>query len=86
MSTSASVAGDIPDRGPAVFAVTTATLVLATVFVAARLVCRATVVKQVSWDDYFIILAWLLAFGIGFTIDVFCDNNERTTSLSSEFK
>ncbi|TPX15789.1 uncharacterized protein E0L32_000123 [Thyridium curvatum] len=58
-----------PDRGPAVFAVTTATLVLATVFVAARLVCRIGIVRRVSWDDYFIILAWILAFGLSFTIN-----------------
>ncbi|KAI1500361.1 major facilitator superfamily domain-containing protein [Biscogniauxia marginata] len=58
----------IPDRGPAVFAVTIATLVLVTCFVAARLVCRVGIVRQVSWDDYFIIAAWVLAVALGFTI------------------
>ncbi|KAI0431184.1 fucose permease [Xylaria sp. FL1042] len=60
---------DYPDRGPIVFAVTTGTLVLATVFVAARLACRRFIVRQVSWDDYFIVIAWLLAFGLSFAID-----------------
>ncbi|KAI0400481.1 major facilitator superfamily domain-containing protein [Xylaria palmicola] len=60
---------DHPDRGPIVFAVTTGTLVLATAFVAARLACRTFIVRQVSWDDYFIILAWALAFGLSFAID-----------------
>ncbi|KAI0141682.1 fucose permease [Xylariaceae sp. FL1272] len=65
----ASLGHEYADRGPAVFVVTTATLVLATVFVAARLVCRVLIVRQVSWDDYFIIIAWLLAFGLSFAID-----------------
>lgn len=69
MSGFAVNANGFPDRGPAVFAVTTATLVLATVFVAARLVCRIGIVRRVSWDDYFIILAWILAFGLSFTIN-----------------
>ncbi|KAI1167598.1 major facilitator superfamily domain-containing protein [Nemania serpens] len=63
------MSGDYPNRGPLVFAVTTGTLVLATVFVAARLTCRAFIVRQVSWDDYFIIIAWVLAFGLSFAID-----------------
>ncbi|KAI1822164.1 fucose permease [Xylaria intraflava] len=57
------------NRGPVVFAITTATLVLATIFVAARLSCRAFIVRQVGWDDFFIILAWILAFGLSFAID-----------------
>ncbi|KAI0015180.1 major facilitator superfamily domain-containing protein [Xylariomycetidae sp. FL0641] len=60
---------DLPDRGPAVFAVTTATLALATVFVAARLACRFAIVRHVSWDDHFIIVAWVLAFALSFSID-----------------
>ncbi|KAL4725252.1 hypothetical protein ACLX1H_007399 [Fusarium chlamydosporum] len=69
MSDSASTDdGGIPDRGPAVFAVTTATLVLATVFVAARIVSRAFIVRNVTWDDRVMILAWLFAFFLSFTI------------------
>jgi len=61
--------GDYSSRGPLAFAVTTGTLALATVFVAARLACRTLIVRQVSWDDYFIIIAWFLAFGLSFAID-----------------
>lgn len=59
-----------PDRGPAVFAVTTATLVLATIFVAGRLVSRIGIVRHVSWDDYIIVLAWFFAVGLSITIDI----------------
>jgi hypothetical protein len=70
MSDSFSTETDgIPDRGPSVFAVTTGTLTLCSVFVAARLYCRAGIVRKVSWDDYFILLAWFLAFGLSFTIN-----------------
>ncbi|KAF4949748.1 hypothetical protein FGADI_8686 [Fusarium gaditjirri] len=69
MSDSASTdGGGIPDRGPVVFAVTTATLVLATVFVAARMVSRTFIVRNVTWDDRVMILAWLFAFFLSFTI------------------
>lgn len=64
-----STTGHVPDRGPAVFAVTTATLVLATVFVAARMICRYFIVRNVTWDDKVIMLAWLIAFFLSFTID-----------------
>lgn len=59
-----------PDRGPTVFAVVTATLVLCSIFVFSRLVCRLGIVHRVGWDDYFIILAWFLAFGLGLTINI----------------
>ncbi|KAL2758140.1 hypothetical protein ACRALDRAFT_1040207 [Sodiomyces alcalophilus JCM 7366] len=58
----------VPDRGPAVFAVTVATLALATVFVSARLFCRSVIVKNVRWDDRIMVLGWILAFGLSFTI------------------
>lgn len=60
----------VPDRGPAVFAVTVATLVVGTFFFIARLICRTLIVRRVSWDDYFIILAWFLAAGLTITIDI----------------
>lgn len=59
-----------PDRGPTAFAVTTATLVLATVFVAARMFSRIRIVKHVTADDYIIVVAWLFAFFLSFTIDL----------------
>jgi uncharacterized membrane protein (DUF4010 family) len=57
-----------PDRGPPVFAVTVATLVLASVFVAARIVCRYFIVRNFAWDDRVMVLAWLLAVFLSFTI------------------
>ncbi|OLN85644.1 L-fucose-proton symporter 2 [Colletotrichum chlorophyti] len=67
---SANVTTDknVPDRGAAVFAVTTATFVLASVMVAARLFCRRFIVRNVSWDDKTMLLAWLIGFGLSFTI------------------
>ena len=64
-----SDADGFPDRGPSVFAVTTGTLTLCSVFVAARVYCRSFIVRRLSWDDYFIVLAWFLAFGLSFTIN-----------------
>jgi hypothetical protein len=56
MSDSFTVDTDgFPDRGPSVFAVTTGTLVLCSVFVAARAYCRSFIVRRLSWDDYFIL-------------------------------
>ncbi|KAF4504012.1 hypothetical protein G6O67_008634 [Ophiocordyceps sinensis] len=59
-----------PNRGPAVFAVTTATLILSSVFVGARIFCRHFIVRNLSWDDKVMILAWLFAFFLSFTIDL----------------
>lgn len=59
---------DVPDRGPVVLAVTAASLACCTVFTVLRLISRFGVVKKPMWDDYFIILAWLLAFGTSFSI------------------
>lgn len=51
--------GIVENRGPVVLAVTTAFVVASTVFVALRLVSRIGVVRKVSKDDYFIVLAWV---------------------------
>lgn len=69
MSSADASASDFPDRGPVVFAVTTATLVLATVFVSARLYCRKHLIRNVGLDDYFIAAAWVFGFGLSFSID-----------------
>jgi hypothetical protein len=69
MSASEAIVGShIPDRGPSVFAVSIATLVIATAFVAARLICRYFIVRCIRWDDKVMILAWLIAFFLSFTI------------------
>jgi hypothetical protein len=46
-------------RGKGVFIVTTTTFVLASVFVAARLVSRFGVLKSKTADDWVMILAWV---------------------------
>jgi len=50
---------DPPSRGPAVLVVTVIMMVLATVFVLLRMVSRIGIVKRVTLDDYFMILAWV---------------------------
>ncbi|KAK5663017.1 hypothetical protein OQA88_6432 [Cercophora sp. LCS_1] len=67
--TTTETAMSFPDRGPTVFAVTTATSVLATVFVAARMVSRIGIVRSVSWDDYIVVFAWLVSFFLCLSID-----------------
>ncbi|KPM34659.1 hypothetical protein AK830_g11919 [Neonectria ditissima] len=99
MSDSASSSSDdgaVPDRGPAVFAVTVATLVLATVFVASRIFCRTFIVRNVTWDDRVMMLAWLFAFFLSFTIcfgvhnglgrhDIHIDEGHRPALRRSEY-
>ncbi|KOS20597.1 L-fucose-proton symporter [Escovopsis weberi] len=60
--------GPVQDRGPVVFAVTVATLVLASAFVASRMVCRYFIVKRITWDDLLMVLAWFFAFFLSLTI------------------
>ncbi|EPE35356.1 MFS general substrate transporter [Glarea lozoyensis ATCC 20868] len=52
-----------------VFVVTTITFVLATVFVVGRLISRFVILKNRTADDWCIILAWFIAFGLSFAID-----------------
>ncbi|KAI9793815.1 MAG: hypothetical protein M1835_006973 [Candelina submexicana] len=56
------------DRGPVVLAVTTALIVTSTLFVVLRFVSRIGIVRSVSWGDYLIVLAWVIAFGLSFSI------------------
>lgn len=60
--------GHFPDRGPTVFAVCVATLCLASVFVAARLITRFFIVRCIRWDDRVMMLSWLIAFFLTFSI------------------
>ncbi|KAH8902735.1 MFS general substrate transporter [Coniochaeta sp. PMI_546] len=60
----------VPDRGPAVFAVTTATLILASVFVGGRMFSRIRIVRHVSADDYIICVAWVIAVFLTMTIEL----------------
>ncbi|OAA37993.1 Major facilitator superfamily domain, general substrate transporter [Beauveria brongniartii RCEF 3172] len=58
----------VPNRGPVVFAVTVVTLIIASVFVFARMACRFLIVKKVTWGDRIMMLAWLIAFFLSFTV------------------
>ena len=55
----ADSASQFENRGPVVLAVTIAVLCVSTTFVILRLISRIGVVKKVTPDDYFIILAWV---------------------------
>ena len=59
MDIAADPAGNMENRGPAVLAVTITLLAISTAFVVLRLISRIGVVRKVSIDDYFIILAWV---------------------------
>jgi hypothetical protein len=48
-----------PTRGPAVLIVTAVMLVLSTLFVLLRMISRFGIVRRISWDDYFMVLAWV---------------------------
>lgn len=67
-ASSAILDSHVPDRGPTAFAVSVGTLALASLFVAARLICRYFIVRSVRWDDKVMMLAWLIAFFLSFTI------------------
>lgn len=60
--------GDFPTRGPVVLGVSAATLALCSVFVALRLISRFLVVRRPGWDDYTMLLAWIIAFGASFSL------------------
>jgi len=55
-------------RGETVRVVSAVTLALTTLFVASRLISRFILVKSRTWDDWAIIVAWLFAFGVSFSI------------------
>lgn len=48
-------------RSETVLVVTTLSFVLATFFVVARLISRFRILKKSTWDDHFIIVAWVCA-------------------------
>ena len=56
------------DRGPAVLAVTAAMISLSSVFVALRFISRIGFVKRITLDDYFMMAAWAISFGLSFSI------------------
>ncbi|KAM3086943.1 hypothetical protein ACMFMG_001059 [Clarireedia jacksonii] len=69
MSSTNGTIDQLQSRGNTVFVVTTVTIILSSTFVAARLVSRFAIVKSKTWDDWFIIIAWIVAFALSFAID-----------------
>ena len=56
------------DRGPAVFVVTVALLVLATVFTVLRIISKWVVVKRPTMDDWFTVLAWVFCVALSVSV------------------
>ncbi|KAK3673753.1 hypothetical protein LTR78_006306 [Recurvomyces mirabilis] len=64
--------GDFQGRSNAVLAVSISMVALSTTFVFFRLLSRFAIVKKVAADDYFMILAWLIACGLTIAICFGC--------------
>lgn len=60
----------VESRGPATFGVTTALIVVATVFVAARFFTRGYIVRSIKNDDWWILAAWICSVGFSVAICV----------------
>lgn len=60
--------GGPPSRGPTVVAVISSVVVGSLLAVTLRFFARGVVVKRIGWDDWLIALAWLLSFGMSFSI------------------
>jgi hypothetical protein len=58
----------LEDRGPTVFVVSLILIILATVFVILRIISKWGVTRKANADDYFTIVAWLLALGLAVSI------------------
>ncbi|KAF2720739.1 MFS general substrate transporter [Polychaeton citri CBS 116435] len=64
--------GELRGRSEAVLAVTIIMVVLSFIFVTFRMISRAGIVKKVAVDDWIICVAWLIAFGMSFSICYAC--------------
>ena len=70
MSTTQSTSTeDLQNRGPVVLTVAIVLFFASFVFVTLRLVSRIGIVKKVTWDDHFIVLAWVCINGFPFVLD-----------------
>ena len=72
-----AVRSDFASRSRAVFIVTTVTFILATAFVIARLISRFVLLRNRTWDDWLMILAWVGHFcttriGLTLILPVYC--------------
>jgi fucose permease len=59
---------DFHGRSGPVLGVVVAMIVLSTIFVSLRMVSRTLIVRKVTLDDYFIVLAWAIAAGLSAAI------------------
>ena len=64
--------GDFQERSEPVFAVVIAFVVISTIFVFLRMISRTLIVRKVTLDDYFIVLAWAIAVGLSAAICYGC--------------
>ena len=62
MSANADSFDALQNRGPVVLAITVTCLIASTLFVILRLISRIGVVKKVTWDDHFILVAWVYLY------------------------
>lgn len=60
---SSSNAINLSDRNSTILIVTIVTVSIATVLIVGRLISRAVIVKHVTFDDYLIVIGWILSFG-----------------------
>lgn len=58
---------EFSSRGQSIFIVSVTTITLATLFVVARLISRLGILRICTADDWFIILAWVIAIGLSFS-------------------
>jgi hypothetical protein len=77
------------DRGPTVFAVTLAIIIVATVFLVLRLVSKWGVTRKANADDYVVIVGWVFAVGLSVSIMIGThvglgapDSGEQVASLT----
>lgn len=68
MATPASAHHAFHGRSETVLVVTIVMFSLSTIFVAFRMLSRGAIVRRIMLDDYFIMLAWMLAFGLSFCV------------------
>lgn len=59
---------DFQGRGAGVLAVSIALLVLTSVFIFFRMISRGAIVKKIAMDDYFILVAYVIAFGMTMSV------------------
>lgn len=56
------------DRRSVVHVATIVTIIMAFVFVALRMISRIFITRHTTWDDYTMVIAWLIAFGGSLTV------------------